>query len=446
VKPTAGILREFKIAEWETLRIKGETLTPSDQRLKEELQLGEEGRLLIDELRTGVRITARSWVGVVRFERFEVRVVPKLAGDNIGLVEMIEFATGLDALRRSSSARSLHAEGAGLFDLIALLLAESAELILRSGLLADYVEREDELPVLRGRLLGDRQVLRRFGQVDRLVCRFDEHDRDISENQLLAAALSRCSTRVTHESVRRRVRRLLAIFQEACRPDALVLEEIRDRMIYHRLNAHYRDPHALAWLILDGLGTRDVLITGETNCFAFLIDMNRLFEMFVFRLVDTLLAGSAMRVHYQRADRSIILNASTGQPYARVVPDILVERRDAVTATRLAIDAKYKLYDERKLSNADVYQTFLYAYAYGEAGGRAIPAALLVYPSSSLSSRAVRLRVRSAQSLAAAEILALGLSIPGALAEVAGDIHGPVTKALIEGVLQGLGDLGDTAA
>jgi 5-methylcytosine-specific restriction enzyme subunit McrC len=439
VKHTSGARPIFEIAEWETLQIDGEVLTPSDQRLKEELESGEEGRLLVDELRAGVRVTARSWVGIVRFERFEVRVVPKLAGDNIGLVEMIEFATGLDSLRRSSSARSLHAEGTGLFDLIALLLAEGTELILRGGLLADYVERDDELPVLRGRLLGDQQVLRRFGQVDRLVCRFDEHEQNIAENQLLAAALSRCSTRVTHDSVRRRVRRLLAIFQEACRPDDLDLGEIRHRMTYHRLNEHYRNPHVLAWLILDGLGPRDVLVTGETNCFAFLIDMNRLFEMFVFRLVDRLLTGSAMRVHYQRADRSIIVNASTGQPYARVVPDILVERSGADTAARLAIDAKYKLYDERKLSSSDVYQSFLYAYAYGAASGPALPAALLVYPSSSRSSSAVRLRVRSAQALAAAEILALGLSIPEVLSELSRLIHGPATKGLIEAVGQGFG-------
>jgi 5-methylcytosine-specific restriction enzyme subunit McrC len=88
--------------------------------------------------------------------------------------------------------------------------------------------------------------------------------------------------------------------------------------------------------------------------------MNRLFEMFVFRLLDTLLAKADVRIHYQRADRSIILNASTGQPYARVVPDILVERIAAGTTARLAIDAKYKLYDERKLSSSDVYQSFLY--------------------------------------------------------------------------------------
>ena len=87
-----------------------------------------------------------------------------------------------------------------------------------------------------------------------------------------------------------------------------------------------------------------------------------------------------MRVHYQRADRSIILNASTGQPYARVVPDILVERSAADSTARLAIDAKYKSSGQgRKLSSSDVYQSLLYAYAYGAAGGPALPAALLVY-------------------------------------------------------------------
>ena len=164
----------FEVAEWQTRLAEGQGLSEADQRLKQDLEAGEEGRLLVDELRTGVRVTARSWVGVVRFERFEVRVVPKLAGDNLGLVEMIEFATGLSALRRSASTRTLQAEGAGLLDLIALLLAEATEVVLRGGLLADYVEREDDLPVVRGRLLADQQMLRRFGRVDRLVCRFDE--------------------------------------------------------------------------------------------------------------------------------------------------------------------------------------------------------------------------------------------------------------------------------
>jgi hypothetical protein len=47
------------------------------------------------------------------------------------------------------------------------------------------------------------------------------------------------------------------------------------------------------------------------------------------------------------SDPGPILNASAGQALARVVPDILVERSAADATAHLAIDAKYKEYDER---------------------------------------------------------------------------------------------------
>ena len=78
---------------------------------------------------------------------------------------------------------------------LALLLAEECRRVVRAGLLADYIEREEDLPILRGRLLLDRQVLRRFGRLDRLECRHDEHERDILENRILAAALRACGRR-----------------------------------------------------------------------------------------------------------------------------------------------------------------------------------------------------------------------------------------------------------
>jgi 5-methylcytosine-specific restriction enzyme subunit McrC len=210
-------------------------------------------------------------------------------------------------------------------------------------------------------------------------------------------------------------------------------------MSYHRLNEHYREAHGLSWLLLDGLGTKDVLAPGQASCFAFLIDMNRIFESFVHRLVERLLAGTGTRVHYQRGDRSIILNAGTNQPYSRVVPDLLVEAPGPGGVARIAVDAKYKLYDERKLSSGDVYQGFVYAYAYGAGTGRTLSAALLLYPSSTKSNQAVRLRVRSAQTLVAAEILALGLSIPSILEELVAAKLGPATKQLIEALRHGLG-------
>jgi hypothetical protein len=80
----------------------------------------------------------------VRFSTFEVQIVPKLAGDNLGLVELIDYATGLDSLARYPSVRTIAAAGTSLFDLVALLFVEACERVLRNGLLSDYCEVEDD--------------------------------------------------------------------------------------------------------------------------------------------------------------------------------------------------------------------------------------------------------------------------------------------------------------
>lgn len=425
-----GEFRVCEIAEWKSREVLGVSLSEADRRLASELATGETGRLLVEESRAGVRVSATSWVGVVRFEEFEVRVVPKLAGGNLGLVEMVEFATGLDALKRISGVRTLAAEGLSLLDLLALLLAEECERIARGGLLAGYVETEDELPAVRGRLLGDRQVLQRFGQVDRVVCRYDELVQDVVENQVLAAALEKCVRRVRSEAVRLRVGRMRSLFAEVCRPEQLNPEAARRQLTYDRMNAHYRDAHTLAWLILDGLrALKDIYTPDRARCFAFMIDMNLLFEMFVRRLFERMLDAASYSIDYQRADRSIIWDADRDRPYSRVIPDLLIRSR-RLPFGAIAVDAKYKLYDDRKVLPSDIYQSFLYAYAYGAGAGGETPRAVIVYPATAGAGRAVNLRVRSAAKLEGARISAVGISIPECLKWVGGAEGGAAVGAL----------------
>lgn len=420
-----------ELREWSSAFLPEAMLSAADRELVETLRDQDGGRIIIDEMRDGLRVHSRAWVGIVRFESLEIRVVPKLTGENLGLVEMLEFASGLDGLRRLRGQRTLEAAGNQLLDLMALLLAEACEGLLKHGLLADYVEWEEDLAYVRGRLLGDRQILRRFGQIDRLECRFDEHLQDIDENRLLAFTLDLCLLRITSEAVKQRVRRLKAIFDVVCDAAGLNLHACRKRLVYHRLNEQYREPHMLAWLILDSIGVRDVFDVGNTRCFAFLIDMNTLFERFVYRVVDEITRAYGIRVRYQHSDRSIIWNAGANRPYARVIPDLLLDRRDG-RGTRLAIDAKYKTYDERKLASDDIYQSFLYAHAYctGDQGGRL---ALLLYPATEELSAPLRLRIRNSRD-EAAEIVAMGIRIPQILSECRKRTIGPATRQLLNTV------------
>ncbi len=121
--------------------------------------------------------------------------------------------------------------------------------------------------------------------------------------------------------------------------------------------------------------------------------------------------------------------------YSRIIPDLLVSSRNSPHA-RIAVDAKYKLYDEQKVSPSDLYQSFLYAYAYGVEREGETPRAIIIYPGMSGSPRAINLRVKSATKVTGAGISAFSLSIPECLKEVSeGGEGGSALAALREAVM-----------
>ncbi len=256
------------LSEWTTAVFPDFELTPEDRAVVAQSSVGAEHRLQIEELRRGLRVRTRSWVGVVRLPTVEIRIVPKVTDDRLGLVRLIEYASGLDALTRLRDGAVLEASGDNLLELFVLLFVEATERVLRRGLLSGYVEREDDLPMARGRILGDRQVLERFGQLDRIVCRFDELEHDIVENRLLAAALRVTTSRVTSAPLQHRISRLRGVLEPICDTDHLDLAAARATLTYNRLNAHYETAHRLAWLLLDALGVDDLLAPGETRSLA----------------------------------------------------------------------------------------------------------------------------------------------------------------------------------
>lgn len=404
----------FEMSEWERHTFYGLELSPADKKLVEDVT----NQVSIVELKSGVNISVKSWIGVLRFDDFELRIVPKLAGENIGLIEMIEFTTGISGLKENVGVRTLDAEGKSLFDLLSLLFAKACEKVTRIGLLSDYVEREDTLQVVRGRLLVDKQALRHYGQVDKLECRYDEFEKDIPENQVLSAALEVCARKVNAQSVKRNLRVMQSVFDEVCDHSKCDLASTQNQIIYNRRNERYREAIEIAWLLINGLGIRDITEAGKTRCFAFLIDMNTLFENFAYKVINHFIDKQKYRVLYQRKDRSIIWNAGTNRPYSSIIPDVIVESRGLDPVMRAPIDAKYKLYDTRKISPGDVYQCFMYAYAYKDSLTGKVPISLLIYPSSKETTHPIHLRIQSPTKTATAEIIAISLDIPKVLKDI----------------------------
>jgi 5-methylcytosine-specific restriction enzyme subunit McrC len=391
--------------EWKTKVIPGQ-LSERDRTLAGRLRA--ERKVFIEELRSGIRVESKSWVGVINLDGLSIRIVPKLAGDALGVADMLAFTKGTEALKRSLGRQPIEiAPKATLLELLAQLLAESTELLVRGGLVPGYVQHEQILPALRGRMRVREQVLQGYGQAHPVYCRFDELEYDTIENRLLAVALAITARSINQPKLHRRLRYLGALFAEVCTPEELDIDLARAEIVYDRQNSHYRDAHTLAWLILDGFGVHDVLPDkAETKSFAFLLDMNVLFEDFVTVLLRRLFPTPIFRVQAQARNYSVLWNVDRNRSYGSVRPDVVISHG----ARALAVDAKYKEYDSGSVANSDIYQALLYAHAYAPSSGGSVPTALIAYPSTDVYRTEV-IRLRRPGDQRAAELVVIGLPV-----------------------------------
>ena len=334
------------------------------------------GPILVERATAGARVSTFSWIGTIPLEVGDLRIRPKLVGDDLAVLTMLGYANGHDAhrtVRKLLGTMMLPPRGPALVDLIGTMLASECEALIQQGLIQRFVEREAGLPYVRGRLLVLDQVRRHPGQITTLECRYEDFDGDVLENQWLAAALERAVVACRTEEVRRRLRVCRAVFSEICDTSRFDVA-LTDQFDYQRDNTHYRDAHDWGNLFLrpERLGR---LFAAGPRSFAFLMDMDKVFEQFIARLVTNALAPAGVGVDRQRGDHAVIRWADSGEDYQRIVPDLLLTM--AVGRT-LPVDSKYKLYGDRKIDSGDVYQLFTYAFAYAAPGSA--PAAILIFP------------------------------------------------------------------
>jgi 5-methylcytosine-specific restriction enzyme subunit McrC len=256
-----------------------------------------------------------------------------------------------------------------LFDRLATILAKRVLLRARRGLHASYVADRDELPYLRGALdLRDR--LRRPWH-PRLACEFEEHTRDIDDNRILAWTLYQilqagwCSSE-TRRTVRGAFQAVAGAASVVPFPPAACI-----RRLYCRLNEDYEPLHALCRFFLEQIGPTHRL--GDRRTLPFLLDMARLFELFV---------AEWLRAHLPASCRL------AAQETVQFAEGALTFRIDLVLyhvesqEPFCILDTKYK--DPMRLSEADVHQVIAYAEAMR------CEEAVLIYPSAVPAAAPVR--------------------------------------------------------
>lgn len=408
-----GQIEELVLSEWSEKELPDFQLSDEAQRLCKKLSTRSGPQVEILQLGSGLRIRTFSWIGIIELDSIRLRIEPKLAGKHLNVPKLVDWTSGIDALRKVGPDLPIDFKGDSLFDLLVRLLVDESEGLIRGGLRTDYIERQEAIRLLKGRLDVERQIRRQRGRFDKLECRFDERSSNIPDNQLLLAALDRSSHRVRNPLLRRRANRSRALLSEACTVPRNGLRT--DKISYNRLNRHYQPGHHWAQLILDGShGLESFYKSADGNCFAFLIDMNILFERFVEKALNDVLLAKNLKVRFQSPQGSVIRKASGG-PYRRLIPDtILVSPDDGI---EIPIDAKYKRYSVKRVDTSDISQTFLYAFGLHRSVSESLPMALIVHPSETGDVDHEILHINGPEQSRLAEISVVGLPVARMLEE-----------------------------
>jgi 5-methylcytosine-specific restriction enzyme subunit McrC len=307
-------------------------------------------------------LVAQNFVGVINLGRDQVEILPKIEGDvsqvRHNLARMISTVLDLDLY--DGDASKVDKSNDSILEILIRLFCDRLWQAIRRGMVRRYETRNENLPVLRGRLSVTDQIRQNLARPDRLACVFDEFSENNLLNKVLKAALRVLAKVAQSQANQRNIAELIFCFQDV---DDITPATINWELAStNRLSARYKPLLALARLFIEGKSP-DV-VTGAGEGFALLFDMNELFESYIGVIARRVFGAQGLTVTLQGTKRHLARHQN-GNPAFELRPDI-VARHDGQTA--FIIDTKWKRLKETAyregITSADVYQMFAYATQY----------------------------------------------------------------------------------
>jgi 5-methylcytosine-specific restriction enzyme subunit McrC len=346
-----------------------------------------------DVLRAGVRgktriIQAAQHVGVVRLGNRTIQVLPKIyrsdaegsEGDRAkeatrNLLYMLEVAGQLPV--REHALAPLLQFGEDWFEILTRLFASHLLEEWQRGAYRTYQSVEEDLPVLKGKWRISAQ-LKRPERKHIFAVSYDDFTADNQLNRVFRFVVERLWRLTRNSGNRQRLGELRQWMDEVeLLPHVTVADASPAQLT--RLNQRFEPLLNLARLFLDG-GTLQ-MTAGAVSTFAFVFDMNRLFETFIAEFIRR---HRAEIFDDQLADCELLIQSRGGRLFLaqqnergvfQLIPDLTCRSGKSFP---LLIDTKYKRLDRTDrmlgISQADIYQMLAYAHRYES------PRVVLLYP------------------------------------------------------------------
>lgn len=332
----------------------------------------DRGKDVLFFARNGKSLQAKNYVGTIETKSgFVLEIVPKTAQDNIEnakkvFVKLLHILHKLPIYKHIDSAK-FDVEKLDIFEIFVSMFLEEAGMIIKKGIKSDYIQQENNLFYMRGKLLIGEQIKQNSIHKERFFVQYDEYSQNRAENRLIKSTLMWLANISRDFGNQRLIRQHLEhmgwveMSSNIDRDFSLIKAD--------RGMDHYKN--ALIWAKVFLKKESFSSFSGDTIAFAILYPMEKLFEAFV-----------EWWLIRHNPDQEIV-SQSGGYGFVNklfaVRPDFLIKQDEKIVCVA---DAKWKLISsDDDFSQSDFYQLFAYKKIFEKRSGEEI-ALRLYYPKS----------------------------------------------------------------
>ena len=278
-------------------------------------------------------LKSQQYCGILNFGDEDFYLLPKISNKdeetNLDIfIYMLMYA--YDIKLQNEEIASCKNESHNVLEVFIQLFAKKLFQELQYGIYKEYITEQDNLTTLRGKYLINENLKYNFIK-NKIYCEYDKFSMNNQLNQFFLFAV-----------------KILLSFAKDKRvlmQCEIALDEVEYKSFdinyvtihFHRLNSRFKDSFEFALLLLN---KSIPLFANDKKSFAFLFDMNELFEKFTGKI-------------FKEIDPSTKLQNQKIFGNLQLKPDIIT--------ANMIIDTKYKILKNRDdLATNDKYQMFVY--------------------------------------------------------------------------------------
>lgn len=277
-------------------------------------------------------LKTQQYCGVLNTDDKDIYLLPKIAKNdekNLDIfIYMLMYA--YDIKLENEDIASCRNEKHNILEVFIQLFAQRLFKEFKSGVYKEYITEQDNLTTLRGKYLINENL--KYNHIkNKIYCEYDEFSENNELNQFFLYAIKTLTKYTKNKKLLKQCELVL---------DGVEYREFDINTLhihFNRLNKRFQNSFEFAILLL----SKSIpLFSQDKKSFAFLFDMNVLFEKFIGKIYKDI--ESTTRTQTQRNFGNL-----------QLIPDIMT--------SSMIIDTKYKkVKNISDLSVSDKYQMFVY--------------------------------------------------------------------------------------